>query len=216
MFDDQNGDGHEVGKWFLQVVRFGWSEDRTLMDPLPTIGMGDQDADHPREYEGDVLSPNRTTKIEVDPTNNYICGPGDAPPQTNPCVFIDYVTFKQINDFKIHYHARNHGGRCVVSLLIYEREQIRVATNGPEQSWVMGRSFVVFVPSGAADATVIGKMGQNDIFFTPSAPLEGEDAKRFRLLDTKIVDGIGTYYDFMVLDPYPSNSLRTLKAQLAI
>jgi hypothetical protein len=198
--------GDEVGSWHLEIVRNGWSPTRTLMDPPPGIQMGDQDADHPREYEGDVATSDTSIKLEWDPGSAYLCGPGDAPPQTNPCTFIDYVNLTQIGDQKIHYHARNHGGRCVVQLLIYQRLQVKVTEDLPQQSWVMGATFVVMVPADAVDATVIGKMGPNDVFFTPSSPLSGDDATRFALVDTKQVVGVGTYYSFRVVNPFPNSA----------
>jgi len=196
--------GQEVGVWHLVVVVDGWSTEKKLMDPLPAFQMGDQDASHPREYANDITSPNAQTKIEFDPANEYIVGLGDAPAETNPGAFIDYVTLSQISDQKIHYHARNHGGRCVVSLLIYKRAQIKISRDTNTSTWTMGGTFVVFVPQEAVDATVIGKMGNDDIFFTPSNPLSGDDAKRFKLVDTKVVDGVGTYYSFKVINPAPS------------
>ena len=198
-------DGEEVGHWHLDTVVTDWDPVRRLMDPLPQFGMGDQTADNPREYEGDIVAPNDQTKIEFDPHNTYLCGLGGAPAGTNPCVFVDWVSLFQITDQKIHYHARNHGGRCGISLLIYWRGLVKTAHSGPEQKWRKGASFLVFVPANALDATVIGKMGEDDILFTPSKPLEGDDAKRFKLIQTKTVDGIGTYYTFIVVNPFPNS-----------
>jgi hypothetical protein len=173
------------------------------MDPTPVINMGDQDADHPQEYEGDVSAPNNQTKLEFDPGAESRCGPGGAPAETNPCAFVDYVNLSQVTDQKIHYHARNHGGRCVITLLIYARNREKNREIGSNQDWVVGASFMVFVPVDAVDATVVGKMGSNDIFFTPKSPLSEEAAKRFSLIDSKTVDGVGTYYTFRLVNPFP-------------
>jgi hypothetical protein len=192
----------EVGRWHLVIVQRSWSDPPTLMDPLPSINMGDQDADHPREYEGDINAPTDKTKIDFDPSNRYACVNGN--PQTNGCDFVDYVNLTQINDQKIHFHARNHGGRCAVQLLIRQRNEIRVTTQTAENSWVKGATFVVMVPADALDSTVVGNLGANQIFFTPTDPLAGQDAKRFQLLDKKVVDGVGTYFRFLLVDPFPT------------
>lgn len=203
-------DGDQVGRWHLEVVTTGWDSTRRLMDPLFKFSMGDQDTDHPGEYQGEVNAPNPgyLTKIEFDPSGVFLCDPGDDPPQHNPCSFVDYVNLYQISDQQIHYHARNHGGRCEISLLIYWRGQVKVTTATPEQAWKKDVSFLVFVPTNAVDATVIGKMGDNDILFTPSVPLEGDDAKRFKLIQTKLIDGVGAYYTFIVVDPFPTSVTR--------
>ena len=189
----------EVGRWHLEVVRQSWASDRHLMKPLPTVGMGDKDKDHPGEYEGNIADPNH----KIDYENAYGCGPGDAPPQTNPCAFVDYVNLTQIDDHTVHYHIRNHGGRGVISLHIFQHDPVKQTESGPDQPWILGASFVVMVPSDAVDSTVVGKMGANNIFFTPSSPLTGDDAKRFALIETKKIDGVGTYYNFRVVNPYP-------------
>jgi hypothetical protein len=197
-------DGQEVGHWYLEMVKTDWSSTRSLLDPAPTFELGDQDADRPREYEGVVNSPGNTVKIEFGPGPVFHCSPGDAPAETNPCAYIDYVNLTQISDQKIHYHARNHGGRCVATLVIYKRDQVKVTQQTRQQSWIKGASFLVMVPEDVVDATVIGKMGPSDIFFTPSIPLTGDDARRFKLSQSKHIDGVGTYYSFIVVDPFPT------------
>ncbi len=162
--------------------------------------MYDRTADNPQTYSGSVaLSGKKLSFDNAD--NSFICTPG---PENNPCAFVDFVHLTQIDDSHIRYDAKNHGGRVFITLKIFVQDTVKLVDKSPEKKWIMGASFLVFVPYDAVDATVVGKMGENDIFFTPSKPLTGDDAVRFRLIESKDVTGVGVYYTFRVVNPFPS------------
>jgi hypothetical protein len=192
--------GTNVGVWHLEIVRNGWSPVRRFMNPLPGFQMNDTTADHPQVYTGTVSQGDKKLSFD-DANSSFICTAG---PENNPCAFVDFVHLTQINDNNVRYDAKNHGGRVFITLKIYEQELVKLVEKSADTNWVMGASFLVFVPHDAIDSTVVGKMGQNDIFFTPSKPLTGDDAVRFKLIETKDIPGVGTYFTFRVVDPFPS------------
>ncbi|WGS01622.1 hypothetical protein MTX26_12720 [Bradyrhizobium sp. ISRA443] len=198
--DKAISDGTNVGTWHLEIVRNGWSDQRVLMDPLPGFPMNDRTAEHPETYSGSVVAADKKLSFD-NADSSFICSPG---PENNPCAFVDFVHLTQIDDHHVRYDAKNHGGRVFITLKIFQQQALKLVDKSDEKNWVMGASFLVFVPSDALDATVVGKMGANDIFFTPSKPLTGDDAVRFKLIDSKDIAGVGSYYTFRVVNPFPS------------
>jgi hypothetical protein len=197
------GPGQQVGDWHLDIVTTAWSSTRLpYSTPATYIGMGDQSKNSPRDYQGEIDAPNSQTKLEFDTPVQYTCVAGVA--ASNGCAFIDFINLVQLSDQKITYTARKHGGRCGVTLRIYQRSLVNESVSGNDQPWIMGKSFLVFVPANAIDATVVGTLGGNAVFFTPSDPLTGDDAKRFAVdQPAKSIPGVGTYYSFRVVNPNP-------------
>lgn len=153
-------------------------------------GHGDQSAGRPQE----------TNAVYTDNTNKIVLAnpPTDCqntgPAETNACAFTSRSATQE-DDHNIRYSYRNWGGRCDMWLRVTLYPPATKWIWAAETPWSGGSPFIVVVPEGAKDARVFGKLAGKNIFFTPSDPLNDQDAQSFELIGHPVTTpGLGTIY----------------------
>ncbi len=194
-----------VGKWHLLTTTTSFSTIGQDVSPRPSQAFPDRDAGHPNTSTSTYEDKINKIAMESGATP-WDCNTADAPIATHACDFVDNVSVLQPNIHRIDFSITNHGGRGGIRFHVLQYQPIVTKQESPESDWIVGRSFIIEVPT-ATSATVIGTFRNSAVFFTPTAPLSAEDAKRFKLVETKRIpndtDPIETLYRFQVLDPGP-------------
>jgi hypothetical protein len=153
----------------------------------------DSSPKNPYEITKEFTDPNHKIVLQTPPVDCFNTGPAS----TNACTFTS-SSATQEDEHTIRYVFRNWGGRCLMSV----RLLVFAMTAKPHWSelfpWSEGSTFIVTVPTLATSATVFGRLKGENIFFTPQDSLSQTDAKRFTLLDKKVINDFGTIYRFKV------------------